>query len=136
MNELAERYTKTLQALGPVKWAEGPNGWTTDDGQPITLAPWQRAALQAYWDNRQDVSTFGISTCKKSGKTTLNAILTGWRWLALPGLHLAAANDMDQAQSRQFEMIAEVVKRSPFLSENVKASKSELVFTLTGSRSH
>ena len=31
-------------------------------------------------------------------------------------------------------MIAEMIQRSPFFSENVKAGKSELVFTLTGSK--
>jgi phage terminase large subunit-like protein len=134
MNAQAEKYTQTLQELGPVAWCEGPHGWTGEDGKPITLAPWQRAALSAWWENRQDVSTFAISNVKKTGKTFCDAVLLCWRWLALPGLHFAAANDLDQAQARQFSEISDMVRRSPFLSENVKAGKSELVFTLTGSR--
>ena len=134
MNTQAAKYIQTLQEIGPVAWAGGPHGWTGENGEPVTLTPWQRAALSAWFDHRQDVSTFGISNVKKTGKTHVNATITAYRWLAFPGLHICAANDLDQAQSRQFEMIAEMVKRNPFLSENVKAGKSELVFTLTGSR--
>ena len=134
MNEQATKYTAELQRLGPVAFAEGPHGWIGEDGKPITLTPWQRAALSAWWEHREDCSTFAISNVKKTGKTFTNAILTCYRWLALPGQHFAAGNDLDQAQARQFAMIAEMVQRSPFLSENVKAGKSELVFTLTGSK--
>jgi len=134
MNEQAQKYTEELQRLGPVAWAEGAHGWVGEDGQPITLAPWQRAALGAWWEHRADVSTFAISNVKKTGKTFADAVLLCWRWLALPGLHFAAANDLDQAQARQFLEISDMVRRSPFLSENVKVSKSELEFTLTGSR--
>lgn len=134
MNAQAEKYTQTLQELGPVAWAQGPHGWTGEGGQPITLTNWQRAAALAWWEHRRDVSTLAISTVKKSGKTTLDAILTAWRFFALPGLHLCAANDLDQSQSRQFEMISEMCKRSPFFAENCKFGKSELVFALTGSR--
>jgi hypothetical protein len=134
MNENAMKYTQTLQQLGPVRWAEGPNGWTGEDGQPITLAPWQRAALELYWQHRGDTSTFAISLPKKVGKTLLNGVLLAFRFLAYPGQHFAAGNDLDQSQARQFAMIAEMIKRNPFLFENVKAGKSELEFTLTGSK--
>jgi hypothetical protein len=134
MNENAIKYTQTLQELGPVKWAESTHGWIGEDGQPITLTPWQRGALTAYWKHRRDTSTFAISNVKKTGKTFLTAVLTAYRWLALPGQHFAAGNDLDQAQARQFAMIAEMIQRNPFLQENVKAGKSELVFTLTGSK--
>jgi phage terminase large subunit-like protein len=134
MNEKGTKYTQELQERGPVAWCEGLNGWTGEDGKPITLAPWQRAALYAWWKHRRDTSTFAISNVKKTGKTFVTANLTAFRWLAYPGLHFACGNDLDQAQARQFQEIADMVRRSPFLSENVKAGKSELVFTLTGSR--
>jgi len=133
MNQ-AQKYIAELQRLGPVAWCEGAHGWVGMDGQPITLAAWQRAALGAWWEHRQDVTTFAVSNVKKTGKTFVDAVLLCWRWLALPGLHFAAANDLDQAQARQFLEVSDMVRRSPFLSENVKASKSELVFTLTSSR--
>ncbi len=104
-----------------------------DDGKSITLAPWQRAALAAWWEDRADVSTLGISCPKKVGKTTTNSLLVAWRWLALPGAHLCIANDFEQSMSRVFAMVAEMVRRNPYLAENVKAGKSELVFTPTGS---
>jgi phage terminase large subunit-like protein len=134
MNEQAAKYIQTLQEIGPVKWAEGPNGWTGEDGNPITLTAWQRGALVAWWEHRQDVSTFAISNVKKTGKTFCTAVLTCYRWLAYPGQHFACGNDLDQAQARQFQEIAGMVKRNPFLAENVKAGKSELVFTLTDSK--
>lgn len=119
--------------MGPVKWAEGPGGWIDIDGQPVTLTPWQRAALTAYFEQRADVSTFAISNVKKTGKTLANGVLLAWRWLCLPGTHFAIGNDLDQSQARQFAMIAEMVRRNPYLSETVKAGKSELLFNPTGS---
>jgi len=134
MNAQAAKYTAELQRLGPVAWAEGLHGWIGESGEPVTLSPWQRAALSAWWEHRADTSTFAISNVKKTGKTFCTAILTAYRWLAYPGQHFAAGNDLDQAQARQFAMISDMVQRSPFLSESVKAGKSELVFNLTGSK--
>lgn len=119
---------------GPVTWAEGPGGWIGEDGLPIVLAPWQRAVLGAWWANRAQVSTLGISNTKKTGKTLLDAVLLAWRWLALPGLHFAAANSLDQAAARQFEMIADMVARHPYLRTVVDVQRTRLVFNPTGSR--
>lgn len=134
MDNNTKKYIQTLQEIGPIAWAEGPNGWVTDDGNALVLIDWQRAALQAWWENRNEVSTFAISNIKKTGKTMLNAVFLAWRWLALPGQHFAAGNDLDQAQARQFAMIAEMVKRNQFLNDNVKIGKTELVFLLTDSK--
>lgn len=120
--------------IGPAAWAEGPGGWIGEDGQPIILEPWQRAVLEAWWEHREDVTTLGISNVKKSGKTLLDAVLLAWRWLALPGLHFAAANSLDQASARQFEQISEMVQRHPFLRTSVESARTRLVFAPTGSR--
>ncbi len=48
---------------GPVKWAESEYGFYVD-GQPITLTPWQRAALTAYETHRAAVSTWRYLTSK------------------------------------------------------------------------
>ena len=119
--------------VGPGAWCESPFGWTGDDGQSITLADWQRAVLSAWWECRADVTTLAISNIKKTGKTLINAVLLCWRWLALPGEHFAVGNDLDQSQGRQFQMIAEVVRRNPYLRENVTITRSQLVFEPTGS---
>lgn len=133
MNQ-ASKYIAELQQRGPVRWAEGKHGWIDPSGDPVVLEPWQRACLDAWYEHRHDVSTLAISNIKKTGKTFDNAVLLCWRWLALPGQHFAAGNDLDQSQARQFQEITEMVKRNPFLSESVKLGKMELEFTLTGSK--
>ena len=111
---------KTWREIGPIVWAQGPHGWTGEDRQPVTLTPWQLAALGAWWDNRESCTTFAISNVKKTGKTFVNSVLTAWRWLALPGAHFCAGNDMDQSQARQFAMITDMVKRNPYLRGTVR----------------
>ncbi|TDA63900.1 MAG: hypothetical protein D9V45_12905 [Chloroflexi bacterium] len=118
---------------GPVKWAESEYGFYVD-GHPVVLTPWQRAALESYEAHRHEVTTWAVSNIKKSGKTLLNAVLTQWRWLALPGQHFVAANDLDQSQARQFAMVADSVRDNPFLAGMTKVGRSELEFTATGSR--
>jgi phage terminase large subunit-like protein len=119
--------------IGPASWAQGSYGWIDDDGEPLTLAPWQAAVLLAWWDHRETVTTLGISNVKKTGKTTLNAVLLAWRWLAMPGLHFAAANDLDQSTSRQFSMIAEMVKRNKYLQPNTRVTNRDILFKPTDS---
>jgi len=124
---------KQWRSLGPVAWAEHSMGWLMEDGNAIKLTAWQRAVLEAWWHYREYTATLAISNVKKTGKTTLDAVLLCWRWLALPGQHFVCANDMDQSQGLQFRMIASMVKRHPFLSQHVKATASKLVFEATGS---
>lgn len=128
-----DELVKQWRAAGPVAWAESAYGWIDESGQPVTLEPWQRAALEAYWQNRERVTTFAISNVKKTGKTFLDAVLLAWRWLALPGEHYAVGNDLDQSSGRQFSMIAEMAKRHPLLSQYAKVTRNELTFSPTGS---
>ena len=128
-NELVEEW----RARGPVTWAEGPYGWTGIDGKPITLAPWQRAVLQAWWENKETVTTLAVSNVKKTGKTFVDAVLLAWRWLALPGEHFAVGNDLDQSAGRQFQQVSEMTKRNGYLRRNVRATNKQLVFEPTGS---
>src|SRR5512139_2632093 len=118
---------------GPVAWAEGVYGWVGVDGHPVQLTPWQRAALGAWWEHREDVTTLAISNIKKTGKTFVNAALLCWRWLCLPGEHYAIGNDLDQAAGRQFQEIAAMVRRNTYLRQNVKATARQLTFVPTGS---
>lgn len=127
-----DELVREWRARGPVSWAEGPYGWTDIDGQPVKLTDWQRAVLAGWWDHRETVTTLGISNVKKSGKTFTNAVLLCWRWLAMPGLHFAVANDLDQAAARQFDEIANMARRNAFLRQNVKFSGKTLEFLPTG----
>jgi hypothetical protein len=132
-NEIAD-LIQAWRNAGPVAWSEGEFGWIDIDGRsPVKLTDWQRAALNAWFQERETVTTFAVSNVKKSGKTFTNAILTAWRWLALPGVHFCVANDLDQATSRQFQEIADMVRRHPFLRDQVKVSAKVLEFTPTGS---
>lgn len=128
-NELIESW----RGVSPVVWAESEYGWITEEGKPITLDPWQRAALTAWFENKDTCSTLALSNIKKSGKTLLNSILTAWRWLAMPGVHYAIGNDLDQAASRVFSEVAEMVKRNPYLAANTKVQNKEITFIPTGS---
>lgn len=119
--------------MGPASWAEHTVGWIMDDGISIRLTDWQRAILAAWWEHQDTTSTLAISNVKKTGKTTLDAILLAWRWLALPGQHFVCANDLDQSTGLQFRMIARMVDRHPFLAQHVVATRTRLVFTPTGS---
>lgn len=122
------------RAMGPTNWSQHPYGWIMPDGKPITLEPWQRAALTAWWEHRADVTTLAISNIKKTGKTTLNAVLLAWRWLTLASEHFAVANDLDQSMGRQFAMIADMTRRHSLLGKHVKATTRKLVFEPTSSR--
>lgn len=132
MNKLDTLVTE-WRSMGPTNWSQHEYGWVMPDGKPVTLEPWQRAILDTWWQHRQDVTTLAISNVKKTGKTTLNAILLAWRWLALPSEHLTLGNDLDQSMSRQFGMVADMVKRHSLLGKHVKATIRKLVFEPTGS---
>lgn len=132
MAKIDELLTHWREA-GPIEWAEGLYGWIGIDRQPVTLTPWQRAALTAWWENRETVSTFAVSNVKKTGKTFVDALLLAWRWLALPGEHFAVGNDLDQSAGRQFQEIANMIKRNPFLSQNSRVTAKSITFEPTGS---
>src|SRR5574341_1499626 len=101
--------------MGPAAWAESAHGWIDVGGEPIRLAEWQSAVLRAWEAHSGERTTLAVSNVKKVGKTLLNAVLLCWRWLALPGEHFAVGNDLDQSAGRQFQMIAEMVRRNAYL---------------------
>lgn len=119
--------------MGPAAWSENKYGWV-ESGQPITLAPWQRAVLDAYWQRRLRISTLFVSTCKKAGKTWLDSLLLCYRWLTIPSVHFCCGNDLDQSSQLQFAMIKSMVERHPILSRFVKATRDTLIFEPTGSK--
>jgi len=111
------------RALGPADWSESQFGWF-ERGKLITLAPWQRAVLDAWFRHAEDVDTLAISNIKKTGKTFANGVLLAWRWLCLESEHFCVANDLDQSQGRQFRMITDMVKKHPLLKKYVKVTRS------------
>jgi len=129
LNELLVQW----RDLGPTRWAEHQYGWIMVSGKPIVLEPWQKAVLTTWWEHRDTTTNLVISSIKKSGKTTLNAILLAWRWLVAPGEHYSAANDQDQSVGRQFQMVKTMIKRHPLLRKHTKALAKRLIFGPTGS---
>ena len=66
-----EQLIQRWRGLSPADWAESEFGWILPTGEPIALADWQRAVLDAWYAN-PDVSTLAISAPKKVGKTLLD----------------------------------------------------------------
>lgn len=120
-----------------VTWAEAE--WIVPETRRLMVCrPWQRTALLAMFPTDGSPSpweTFLISTVKKAGKTTLNAVATMYAALTLPApeLVLVVANDMGQAQGRVFAMIVEQCRLQGLTAAGeVIVTKDEIRFTATG----
>jgi hypothetical protein len=71
---------------------------------------------------------------KKSGKTTLAAIVVVTMVLLFGGRHAEAyvvANDLEQAQGRVFEMIRRIVEASPMLRPKARVTANRIAFAAT-----
>jgi phage terminase large subunit-like protein len=122
-----------------VTWAE--SSWILPETRrPVVLRSWQKAALRAMFPpdgSRSPWETFLISTVKKGGKTTLNAIATKYAALTFPAPETVyvVANDEAQAQERVFDLIAAQVRRSGLVrAGKAVVSKGEILFRETGTR--
>jgi phage terminase large subunit-like protein len=120
-------------------WAEA-NWIVPETGERIRLRPWQRAVLTAMFPEDGSPSEFEtvlISTVKKAGKTTLNAIATMYAALTFPSPETAycVANDEAQATERVFDLIADQARRMGLVSRGAAVLlKGSLVFPESGSR--
>jgi phage terminase large subunit-like protein len=122
-----------------VEWAE--RHWILPEtGELIRLTLWERVALDAMFPDDGSPSrweTFLVSTVKKAGKTTLNAIATLYATLTFPAPATAyvVANDIDQAQERVFDLIADQARRMGLVASGAAAaSRSSIMFPETGSK--
>jgi phage terminase large subunit-like protein len=125
--------------MNVVEWAE--SSWTIPEtGRPIVLTGWERAALLAMFPldgSPSPFETFLISTVKKAGKTTLNAIATLYAALTFPAPETAfcVANDEAQAQERVFDLVAGQARAMGLVRRGAAVvSKSEILFPETGSK--
>jgi phage terminase large subunit-like protein len=124
--------------LSAVAWVEA-NWVVPETGKRIVLSPWQRAALDAMFPpdgSLRRFETYLISTCKKAGKTELDAEATMFATITTPGeLTFVVANDLVQAQDRVFDRIAKQCRAQGLeRSGEAVVSKSEIVFPKIGSR--
>jgi phage terminase large subunit-like protein len=122
-----------------VDWAE--SSWIVPETkQPIVLRAWQKAALHAMFPPDGSPSpweTFLISTVKKAGKTTLDAIATLYAALSFPAPETAycVANDLAQAQERVFDLIAKQVRAQGLVARGeATVSADTITFPETGTR--
>jgi phage terminase large subunit-like protein len=122
-----------------VTWAE--SSWTLPETRkPIRLRRWQKAVLRAMFPadgSPSPYETFLISTVKKGGKTTLNAIATMYAALTRPAPETVyvVANDEAQAQERVYDLIAGSVRRMGLVAAGAAVvSKGGIVFPETGTK--
>jgi hypothetical protein len=100
--------------MNVIEWAEA-NWRLPESGRLIVLAPWERAVLTAMFPLDGSPSpweTFLLSTSKKAGKTTINAIATAYAALTFPAPETAyvVGNDLDQSTGRVFVLIADALR--------------------------
>ena len=129
----SKRSGKAIGRTDIVSWAEA-NFYLPETEQPIAFQPFQRAVLKYSFDrlrsddprtdlfpslrNREGYLPFRLiifSTVKKSGKTTLGAVVG--RWVAEDqcrfGEIYTTGNDQRQARERSFERIGESIRLTP-----------------------
>ena len=121
-----------------VEWAE-LHWLLPETGRPIVLADWQKEVLRLTFpdDPAEAPETVLISTVKKAGKTTLDALMTMWAALTFPAPEtvFTVANDLAQAQERVFDLIAKQVRAQGLEGRNeAVVMRSEIYFPETGTK--
>src|SRR5262245_57940760 len=137
--------SKTLTPKALTRWRADPAAFIErhlidpETGKPFKLLPAERAflrhALATDRDGRLRYPELIYGAPKKSGKTGFAAILTLAILLLYGGRFAegyAAANDLEQAQGRVFEMCRRIVEASPLLRGEAKVGTDRITFTSTG----
>jgi len=118
-----------------VEWAEREFVIAAEPGmpsRPIVLEPHQKAILRhAFTPNdkgKYPYTTVIYSASKKSGKTTIAALVMGWAADTWPGPVeiFSCANDEEQAISRAFENVQELVRGNQRISNRTVAIKKAI----------
>ena len=124
-------------ARDPAAWIDA-NITTSELGKPFKLAPYQRAVLAKMFQFDEDgklwIDEATWSEPKKSGKTTLAAILALW-WAdtqEAPNELLCIANDLEQATSRAFAAMCTLLQKNPALGERAKRTSNTMIKFTTG----
>lgn len=110
----------TLPDIG--EWAT-QRFYVAETGRPICLEPVQQVVLRLFFEQRADGrfkwQTGLYSTIKKSGKTTVAALVQQWACEAWGryGQIYHMGNKLDQAKERAFELTRKSIELSPFAHE-------------------
>jgi hypothetical protein len=104
-------------------------------GQPFSLLSHQRAILSLAFqfdaDGKLAYDTFIYSAVKKSGKTTINALITLW-WAftqEAPNELNAVANDLEQSTARVFATVKGLLRYNDELGRSADAKAGTIVFS-------
>jgi hypothetical protein len=110
-----------------------------ETGKPFELYAAQerfiREAITPTSEGRLPFSELVFSAPKKSGKTTLAAMIVIYMIVCLGGPFgegYCLANDEEQAQGRVFQAIVRIVRASPSLRNSAKITANRIEFTSTG----
>lgn len=117
-----------------VAWAE-ENFVLAETGRPIKLMPHQKKILHLAFtpdiDGRLPFETIIYSCVKKSGKTTIAALVAEWFALTQGSFNeiFMLANDQEQAQGRAFQDVTRSIQAHPYLAGSCGTTKSEIKFS-------
>lgn len=106
--------------------------------RPIVLEPHQKRILRDIFtvdgDGRFPYETIVYSAPKKSGKTTISALIALWFALTqeAPNEIYCCANDFEQSVGRVFKTICTAIRLNPYLRSAVTITKNEILFKATG----
>lgn len=95
-----------------------------------------RRACELTPDGRLKYSELVFSAPKKTGKTTLAALVVLYVIRALGGKFaegICVANDLEQAQGRVFQAIGRIIEASPMLAGDAIINANKITFTSSGS---
>jgi hypothetical protein len=134
--------SKALTPKALARWRADPAAFIErhlvdpESGRPFKLLPAERAflkhALATDADSRLRYPELLYGAPKKSGKTGFAAIFMLTLLLLYGGRFAegyAAANDLEQAQGRVFEMVRRIVEASPLLRSEAKVGADRVAFT-------
>ena len=119
-----------------IRWAESKHGfYIPETRKPIKLTDLQQQILRHCFTTKSDgkmpYQTIVYSCPKKSGKSTLGALVALWWALTQepPNEIFIAANDLDQAQGRVYKAITNSIRHNPHLRDVVTISNRKTSFS-------
>lgn len=128
---LESELSQMLEARDPVLWIDN-HIKKNELGHTFTLFDHQRDILRLMFPFDSNgilpYDTLLYSAPKKSGKTSLNAILTLWWSMTqeYAGECYVVANDLEQAQARVFNSIVRLLRHNPEIDPLVVTTSSEI----------
>ena len=99
-----------------------------EKGKPWSWSKYQRDVLTLAYQRNYSIRLW--SEVKKSGKTFLAAIIAIWEAVTNPDTEIVCcANDEEQALSRVFQTVCQLIKYNPELTASAKVLSNEIRFT-------